>query len=470
MIAFLEILITFAALLALCLFVHAKMGVSGGAAPLWVLCGTMVWYSVLGSVHLLLPAGFLWFLAARAAAVWLWLHRKTLAPRDIFSPALVYFVLASLAVFAVFAVRQPVFNEWDEFSFWGIAAKVVKTENQLYTYNPGGMRATTFVPGLIMLDYAFQFLGSAFVPWKGYAAYDVRYFAVFAAAFSMLRRKQWYLAAPAAAVLTLTPFLLTVYYRDVYVRVIYINAYADIPMGLLFGAGLVLYFAPRKKTPAVVFGALLAITATCIVKDMGFALCLIAAAIVCFDLLFLEKEDVPFFRLKGLWGRLCWCASLVAAPVAAFLGWAAHMAAVMEMNRFDVGGAETMGMVQMVVTGLRELVGIGRTEKFTQIMQSMWQALYTARMTMFSLGGQDTRIGSLLNGSGVIAITLILVIFLAAFLLGDRRMKIRTAWVSLWSTLGFAAFYIFTGFTYVYVFKGSFGYELGDYTRYIYPY
>lgn len=470
LIAFLEIFITFAALLALCLFFHAKTGLASGAAPLAVLCGTMLWYSVLGSVHLLLPAGFLWFLAALAAAVWLWRHRKTLAPREIFSPALVYFVLASLAVFVLFAVRRPVFNEWDEFSFWGIAAKVVKTENQLYTFHPGGMRATTFVPGLIMLDYAFQFLGAEFAPWKVYAAYDVLYFAVFAAAFSMLRRKQWYLAVPAAAVLTLTPFLMTVYYRDIYVRALYMNAYADIPMGLLFGAGLVLYFAPRKKTPAVVCSALLGITATCIVKDMGFALCLIAAAIVCFDLLFVQKEDVPFFRLKGLWGKLCWCAALVAAPVAAFLGWAAHMAVVLDMNRFDVGGAENMGMVQMVATGLCELVGIGRTEKFTQIMQSMWQALYTTRLTMFSFGGDQTRLGRLLNGSGAIVILLILIVFLAAFLLGDRRMKLRTAWVSLWSTLGFAAFYIFTGFTYIYVFKGSFGYELGDYNRYIYPY
>ena len=470
MIAFLEILITFAALLALCLFVHVKTGVSSGAAPLFVLCGTMVWYSVLGSVHLLLPAGFLWFFAALAAAVWLWLHRKALVLRDVFSPALVYFVLASLAVCVLFAVRKPIFSEWDEFSFWGIAPKVVKTENQLYTYNPGGMRATTFVPGLIMLDYAFQFLGAAFVPWKVYAAYDMLYFAVFAAAFSMLRRRQWYLAVPAATVLTLTPFLMTVYYRDIYVRTVYMNAYADIPLGLLFGAGMVLYFAPRKKTPAVLLGTLLTVTATCIAKDTGFALCLIAAAIVCFDLLFLEKEDVPFFRLKGLWGRLCWCAALAAAPVAAFLGWAAHMSAVLGMNRFDIGGAENMGMAQMVVTGLRELAGIGRTEKFTQIMQSMRQALYAARVTMFSLGGQETRLGKLLNGSGAIVITLILTVFLAAFLLGDKRMRIRTAWVTLWSTLGFAAYYIFIGFTYVYVFKGDFGYALGDYNRYIYPY
>ena len=58
MAAFIEILITLAALLALCLFVHVKTGLASGAAPLAALCGTMIWYSVLGSVHLLLLAGF----------------------------------------------------------------------------------------------------------------------------------------------------------------------------------------------------------------------------------------------------------------------------------------------------------------------------------------------------------------------------------------------------------------------------
>ena len=118
MAAFIEILITLAALLALCLFVHVKTGLASGAAPL-------------ASVHLLLLAGFLWFAAALAAAVWLWRHRKMLRWREILSPAFVFFVLASLAVLVLFAARRPVFNEWDEFSFWGIAAKVVKTENQL---------------------------------------------------------------------------------------------------------------------------------------------------------------------------------------------------------------------------------------------------------------------------------------------------------------------------------------------------
>ncbi len=461
---------TFAAFAALCVFVCARCGIAAGAAPLAVLCGTMIWYSALGSVHLLIPAGVLWFAAALAAVVWLWMRRKSVRWREMLTPATVYFLLASLAVIVLFAIRRPVFSEWDEFSFWGIAPKVVKTENQLYTYNPGELRVSTFVPGLIMLDYAFQFLGTAFVPWKVYAAYDILYFAVFAAAFSMLKRRHWHIAVPAAAVLTLIPFLLTIYYRDIYVRTTYMNAYADIPMGLLFGAGLILYFAPRRKTPGVVFTALLAVTAACLAKDMGFALCLIAAAIICFDLLFVQKEDVPFFRLKGIPAKLCWCASLAGAPVAAFLGWAAHMSRVLGSNRFDIGGSANMGMAQMVLTGLAELFGIGRTQKFSDIMGLMKNAFFNTRLTMFSVGAPEGRLGRIFNGSGCMVVLVILAILLMAFLLGDKRMRVRTAWFALWSSLGFLAFYIFTGFTYVYVFKEYFAYQLGDYNRYIYPY
>ena len=389
MIAFVEMTVTFAALTALCLFLNTKTRLAAGLTPLFVLCGTMVWYSTLGSVHMLVPAGIVWFGAAAAACVWLWRKHKDIRWREFFSPAMVYFLLASLAVIVLFAVRRPIFNEWDEFSFWGIAPKVVKTENQLYTYNPGEMRVSTFVPGIIMLDYAFQFLGSVFVPWKVYAAYDILFFAVFAAAISMLGRRHWHIAVPAAAVLTLVPYMVSVYQRGIYVQTTYMNAYSDIPMGLLFGAGLVLYFAPRKKTPILMTGAVLAVTASCLSKDMGFALCLIAAAIICFDLLFVQKEDVPFFRLKGLGGKLCWCASLVGAPLAAFFGWAAHMSVVLGSNRFDIGGSADMGMVQMVTTGIAELLGIGRTQKFTDIMELMKSAFFNTRLTMFSVGAPD---------------------------------------------------------------------------------
>ena len=69
MIAFVEMTVTFAALTALCLFLNTKTRLAAGLTPLFVLCGTMVWYSTLGSVHMLVPAGIVWFGAAAAACV-----------------------------------------------------------------------------------------------------------------------------------------------------------------------------------------------------------------------------------------------------------------------------------------------------------------------------------------------------------------------------------------------------------------
>lgn len=84
MIAFVEMTVTFAALTALCLFLNTKMRLAAGLTPLFVLCGTMVWYSTLGSVHMLVPAGIVWFGAAAAACVWLWRKHKDIRWREFF--------------------------------------------------------------------------------------------------------------------------------------------------------------------------------------------------------------------------------------------------------------------------------------------------------------------------------------------------------------------------------------------------
>ena len=78
--------------------------------------------------------------------------------------------------------------------------------------------------------------------------------------------------------------MVSVYQRGIYVQTTYMNAYSDIPMGLLFGAGLVLYFAPRKKTPVLMTGAVLAVTASCLSKDMGLRCALLrppSSALTC---------------------------------------------------------------------------------------------------------------------------------------------------------------------------------------------
>lgn len=457
MIAGLQVLLTFLALLALCVFVTHRFSLSAGIAPFFVLCITILWYSILGCFDLLSLAGWLWFFAALAAAVWLFTQHKKIQWRQFITPSTVFFVIASVSIIVLLAVRQPLFMEWDEFSFWGIAPKVVKHTGQLYTFDPEGLRVTSYVPGLIMLDHAFQFLGSAFVPWKVFAAYDIMMFAAFALVLSAFERRHWNLAVPMTVMLCLLPYLFTVYQRDIYVNPMYMICYADVPMGILFGAPIAAYFVSKEKKPILLLCVVLGITVECITKDMGFALCLIAAAIIAFDLLFIEKG------FQKLWKKLAWCAAMFVAPVAAFLGWAAHMKAVTGADRFDIGGAENMGMVEMLFAGITELFSPNKSDKFLQVMGDMWSAFWNSKITMFSLGG-------IINGSGAVVFVVVFVILAFAFLYGNKKDRQSIVAFGVLSVLGFLAFYIFTGFTYVYVFKDLEAAGLSSYNRYIYPY
>ena len=131
-------MVTFGALVCLCISCTKKWNVPAGISPLFVLYATILWYSVLASVNLLFPAGILWFAAAVLALVWLVRKRGEIRWKELITPSTAFFLVASVAVIAVFAVRQPLFMEWDEFSFWGIAPKVVKSTGQLYTFQPQG--------------------------------------------------------------------------------------------------------------------------------------------------------------------------------------------------------------------------------------------------------------------------------------------------------------------------------------------
>lgn len=471
MTAFLEIFVTFACVCGLALFAVGKLRLPAGIAPLAVLCATMVWYTGFACADGIFLGGVLWFAAAALAIVWCVRHRKSFAKQQIVTPSVVFFLVMSLAVLVLFAIRQPTFMEWDEFSFWGIAAKVVKETGRLYTFEPGGMMVVTYVPGLIMLDEAFQFLGASFAAWKVFAAYDILLFAVFAAALAGLERKHWHLAALGAVSMGMLPYLMSVYYRVIYVQTNYMNAYADIPMGLLFGAALAVYFLQEEKSAGVLATAALALMATGMTKDMGMAMALIAAAVICFDLLFLQPKNSVRLgkKLPGLAVKLGWCAALMVSAVLPYVVWSMHKAAVLNVSPTDVGGARNMDMVTMVVTGIKELLGIGRTAYFSEIMGEMGYAFFHTKHTMFSYGA-ESGIGGYLNGAGYLVVLVILGLLAVAFLCTEKGRRKTIGWFTLWSALGFAAFYIFTGFTYVYVFNEWQARGLSDYNRYIFPY
>ena len=70
---YLDVVISFAALAALCLFLYVRCDLPASLTPLATVSGTMVWFSIAGMAGLLRPMGWAWFvLAAAAGAAGLW--------------------------------------------------------------------------------------------------------------------------------------------------------------------------------------------------------------------------------------------------------------------------------------------------------------------------------------------------------------------------------------------------------------
>ena len=190
-----------------------------------------------------------------------------------------------------------------------------------------------------------------------------------------------------------------------------------------------------------------------LVKDMGLALGLVAAMVIAADLLFCAGEGrrwpVRLGRAAG------WFGVLGAVVAAGWLGWSVYVAKVSGQDRFDLGNAgdtESLGMAQMMIQGVKELLGIGRTEEFSAMGSAMTDAFFHRQVCLL--------------GSGLVASALVLAVLAAAFVLGDRLHRRRVAVYTLFSLCGFAAFWVFHWFLYLYVFKAMEGQELKDYSRY----
>ena len=166
---YLDVVISFAALAALCLFLYVRCDLPASLTPLAAVSGTMVWFSIAGMAGLLRPMGWAWFvLAAAAGAAGLWkTSPKKLA--GLLRPGFCLFVGLGVVFGVYLAVRQPVVAVWDEMSFWGTAAKITKLDNELYTTSSLSRIwewTATQKPGMILLGYFVQFFGEGFAAWK----------------------------------------------------------------------------------------------------------------------------------------------------------------------------------------------------------------------------------------------------------------------------------------------------------------
>ena len=198
------------------------------------------------------------------------------------------------------------------------------------------------------------------------------------------------------------------------------------------------------------FAPAAAAAALALEKDTGFALGLVAVGIIAGDALLgaVRTRTVPKTLAK---------AAGMAVGCAAFWVWQVYLSAASRADTSNVGGTEEMGMVQMVLTGLKELLGIGRTEKFARIMGNMVGTLLRVKNTML--------------GPGIVVVALILLMAAgAAVFTREPGLRVQAAVFALLGLAGFAAYFCFIGFTYVYVFTEAVSDTLVCFERYLYPY
>ena len=435
----------------LSVLLSARTRCAPSAAPAVVLGGGMVLLSLAGCAGLLRAGGWLFFAAAAAAAVLEIKNKGRGLRRALQSPGFVLFLAGGAFFILLFAVRRPMFYQWDDFTFWGSAAKNTFEADQLYATAPGNMVTAAYPPGLPVLVYLFEFFQPAFAEWGAYAAYDILALACMATICSGQDRYSRPRNILLLGCCVLLPLFFETGAASGVASTVYLTLQADLTLGLLWGGAVCLYFGSEKR-PGDLARSLVLIAALSLVKDMGLALGLIAAMLIAADEIFCASQR----RWPARLGRAAASFGLLGATaVAGWLGWSLYLGRVAGENRFDLGGAgdtESLGMTQMMVQGVKELLGIGRSKEFSEMGGAMTEAFFHRQVCLL--------------GSGFLVVLLAAALLAAAFVLGDKPHRRRVMIYAAFSLIGFAAFWVFHWFLYLYVFKGSESRELKDYARY----
>ncbi len=449
---------TFTALVLLAFGLYTAFNIKSQFAPL-VSLALLVDITILFGMYNLLKPGVVvsYGFALAVFAYGVYKNKDSLKQKlnEFLTPGVALFLLASVAMLIFMSVKQPLMTEWDEFSFWGISGKMVKSHDRLYTYYKSSMIGNSTPPGLPVLTYIFQWANPQFAEWLSFFSYDVMFFAVYSAFTGLFGRKEWNTAVMVYLFGFLVPYVFEVYTKIIYLEPVYMITYADIPLGVVFAGAVAVYFFTETDDSRSVLSILPVLIFLTFIKDMGFALSCIVAFVAFFDI-FIGRKEYTFLKLKGIFAKIFAGGVMVATALATFLSWSMHMARVMERDPFALGGAENMGMIQMLITGVKELLIGPQSEKFTFVKDRMFRVFF------------ETKISFL--GSGFVIFLIVTALFAMAIITGDKKRKLRSGMMYITGLIGFVGYYVFHIFLYVYIFKEREGRELVSYNRYIYPY
>ncbi len=446
-------LLSFTALTSFAVFFASKAKVPSSVSPLVAVSFTMIYLLIFGVFNALIVGMYLYFGLAIIIAGLIF-AKKIQVPK--LSVWFYGFIVVSVAMIIFFGIRQPLLYSWDEFSFWGTAVKMMKINHELpATAEIGWAWVASQKAGFIVMGYFFEFFGE-YSQWRIFIGINVIAISFFCAILSPFKYDKKYIGIPLLIIAYLSSYIFTVNRELIEPSNVYMTALADIPMGWLMGAGFSIYYL-LKFEKAKLWPVPLVLTALLMTKDTALPFALIAWGIISVDILFFNSE-VEFFKFKGIKAKISHIILNLAVIIVGFFGWSLYIGAITGADPFgDIGGTGEVGMMYMMTQGLKELVGIGRTAEFQAILDMMIEAFFNLRISM---------IGSCF----IIMLIISSILIIASFSTNDKEHKKSCISFNILSVLGFFAYYIFLGFTYVYIFKSDVNSSLIGYERYIYPY
>ena len=302
---------------ACCLCVAACTRFDAALLPLPALCGSAVVLYLLSLLGLLQFGHFIIMAVWLAGGVYFGVRAGWRAIRQaLFSPGFLLFVGGSCFLWVLFALQQPMFTQWDEFTAWGLAPKMVAERAALYVADPINLTASFTYPATSLVSYLFQRVPGRFYEWQCLAGLDILFLACIAPAAAM-PRKNWAGAVLVFAAGFLLPFFFSVVPAGT-PSTMYANAMADTPLALLFGGTLCLYAAAGGRKTGF-FACAMPLAVLTMTKDIGFAYALIVTFLIGLDQLFgTPHPDTKPARIFGV--SLAKCTILAAVVLAAILG------------------------------------------------------------------------------------------------------------------------------------------------------
>lgn len=443
-------LLPLAALAGGCLFLQ-WLGLPGGAAPLAALAAAVLVLFGAGILGVLpLAAALLYVLGLGLGAWTLYRRRKAAAPAGCGAAGAVFWC-GALALLVLLARVQPCMTQFDEYSFWGTAARLTCLNGRLYTEcEIGTPWQITQMPAVPLLGYFVQRCG-AYADWKLIWAVDLLLLAGAAAVAECAAAGGWRLQIPAALAALLTPFVLVLRSHTSVLATPYLEAMGDTVAGVLFGGAAAFWWAVRARCPRLWW---LMLPVACLagnIKDNTFVLGLAVAGLAAADWLLLGlKDEAGRLTARSLAGRCGGALALVAAPAAQYLAWNRYVAALVAQNAAEGGmGATSQPLGAVLMQGIRLLLGLpaaayyeARRETAFAYAHTLWDWFFHHKISLL--------------GSGAAITAVILLLFAGAVALAPTlRGKLRAALAALASTVCFGGYWLMLLLSYAFILKDS---------------